>query len=286
MTDLVAPPWPAVEDLLRRALDEDLGRAGDITSMVTIPPWHKSTGHIVVRKPGTVAGLEQATKVFTLVDPTVEVTLDVADGTAVDAGTRLAVVSGLTRSLLAAERTCLNLLGHLCGVATVTAEMVERVAGTKARITDTRKTLPGLRALQKYAVRCGGGVNHRLGLGDAVLIKDNHIAAVGSITRAVQAARDGVEHGVKVEIEVDTLTQLEEALTTDIDTVLLDNMTSDELAEAVRMVDGRCTTEASGGVTLETVADIAASGVDLISVGWLTHSTPQLDIGFDFVKPN
>ena len=281
MTRPAPPPWPGVDDVLRRALVEDLGRAGDITSNATIPSDHVSSGQIVARAPGTVAGLAQSTRAFTLVDPTVDVTHDVTDGSAVAAGERLAIVSGPTRSLLAAERTSLNLLGHLCGVATVTAKMVRRVAGTKAQIVDTRKTLPGIRALQKYAVRCGGGANHRFGLDDAVLIKDNHIAAVGSLSAAVKAARHAVAHMVKVEVEVDTLEQLDEALAAGVDAVLLDNMTAAELSEAVHRVGGRCVTEASGGVTPATVAEIAASGVDVVSVGWLTHSAPQLDIGFD-----
>lgn len=281
MSALLPPPWGSAESLLRAALAEDLGRAGDLTSNSTIPADHTSVGHLVTRSPGTVAGLEVSTHTFTIVDPECSVELHIADGDTVAAGTRLATVSGKTRSLLTAERTCLNLLGHLCGVATATADMVRRVEGASSRIVDTRKTLPGMRALQKYAVRAGGGANHRFGLDDAVLIKDNHIAAVGSLGSTVGAARAAVGHMVKIEVEVDTLDQLDEALAAGVDAVLLDNMTPAQLAEAVTRVGGRCVTEASGGVTPETVRSIAESGVDLISVGWLTHSAPQLDIGFD-----
>jgi nicotinate-nucleotide pyrophosphorylase (carboxylating) len=275
------PPWPAVADLVNRTLAEDLGRAGDITSNATIPQDHRSTGHLVGRTPGRVAGLAQATMAFTLVDESVRVALLVPDASDIVAGELLATATGPTRALLAAERTCLNLLGHLSGVATATAEMMRLVSGTKTQIVDTRKTLPGLRALQKYAVRCGGGANHRFGLDDAVLIKDNHIAAVGSISAAIKAARHTVGHMVNIEVEVDTLDQLDEALAVGVDAVLLDNMSPSTLAEAVRRVGGRCITEASGGVTPETVRTIAESGVDLISTGWITHSAPQLDIGFD-----
>lgn len=275
------PPSPAVADLVNRTLAEDLGRAGDLTSNATIPEGHQSVGHVVGRTPGRVAGLVQATMAFTLVDESVDIELCVHDGSDIVGGERLATVTGATRSLLAAERTCLNLLGHLSGVATATAEMVRLVAGTNAQIVDTRKTLPGLRALQKYAVRCGGGANHRFGLDDAVLIKDNHIAAVGSVSAAIKAARSAVGHMVKIEVEIDALDQLDEALAAGVDAVLLDNMSSEQLVEAVRRVAGRCVTEASGAVTPATVREIAETGVDLISMGWLTHSAPQLDIGFD-----
>ena len=281
MSELTPPPSHAVDVLLQTALAEDLGRAGDVTSNATIPADQVSAGRIVARSPGTIAGLELATRVFTMVDAGVVVECHVADGDDVGAGTLLATISGRTRSLLTAERTCLNLLGHLCGVATATADMVRRLEGTRARIVDTRKTLPGMRAVQKYAVRAGGGANHRFGLDDAILIKDNHIAATGSLTAAVKASRASVGHMVKIEVEVDTLDQLDEALVVGVDAVLLDNMAPKMLAEAVRRVGGRCATEASGGVTPETVRAIAETGVDLVSVGWLTHSAPQLDIGFD-----
>jgi nicotinate-nucleotide pyrophosphorylase (carboxylating) len=221
--------------------------------------------------------------VFEVFDPELEFETRVSDGDRVAAGRVLAVVEGKARSILSAERTALNLLGRMSGVASQTALLVDAVEGTGARISDTRKTMPGLRALDKYAVRMGGGVNHRFGLYDAVLIKDNHIAAVGSIIIAVESVRARFGHTVTVEVEVETLAQLEELLETDTDTVLLDNMAPMELAEAVEMVSGRMATEASGGVTLETVREIAEAGVDVISVGWITHSAPQLDIGLDFV---
>ncbi len=278
---MLPPPDLGVEALLWRALGEDLGRAGDLTSNATIPAEHRSVGHVVARAPGRIAGLHQALRAFTVLDDSVVVRALASDGQDVAAGERLAEVAGPTRSLLAAERTCLNLLGHLSGVATATAAMVRLVEGTGARIVDTRKTLPGLRALEKYAVRAGGGANHRFGLDDAVLIKDNHIAAVGSIGGAIKAARLAVGHMVRIEVEVDTLDQLDEALAVGVDAVLLDNMTPDELRTAVARVAGRTLTEASGGVTAETVRAIAESGVDLISMGWLTHSAPQLDVAFD-----
>ncbi len=281
MDQIAAPPATAVKPLLEAALAEDLGRAGDITSNATIPADHVSTGRISARESGRIAGLSLAVLAFSMVDGDVVAELHVADGSDVEAEDVLATVTGRTRSLLAAERTCLNLLGHLSGVATAVAEIVRRVEGTGSCIVDTRKTLPGMRALQKYAVRCGGGVNHRFGLDDAVLIKDNHIAAVGSLATAVKAARDHVGHMVKVEVEVDTLEQLDEALAAGVDAVLLDNMPPAMLVEAVDRIDGQCISEASGGVTRDTVRAIAETGVDLISMGWPTHSAPQLDIGFD-----
>ncbi|MEX1037290.1 MAG: carboxylating nicotinate-nucleotide diphosphorylase [Acidimicrobiia bacterium] len=264
------------------ALEEDLGAAGDITTNSTIASDTLATAEFRTRRPGVIAGLEVAGYVFATFDPDLEFEAKVSDGDRVEAGRVLAVVGGKARSILSAERTALNFLGRMSGVATQTALLVDAVEGTAARISDTRKTMPGHRGLDKYAVRMGGGVNHRFGLHDAVLIKDNHIAAVGSITAAVEAARARFGHTVTVEVEVDSLRQLEELLETDTDTVLLDNMAPLELAEAVKMVDGRMTTEASGGVTIETVREIAESGVDVISVGWITHSAPQLDIGLDF----
>ncbi len=279
--DILPLQYHIVDDVLRRALDEDLGRAGDITTNATIPAEQFSHARIVARQAGTIAGLAAATRVFAMLDPDVEVVLHVVDGTPVEAGAVLAEVSGPTRAILTGERTCLNLMGHLSGIATKTAAMQAAVEGTKARIVDTRKTLPGLRALQKYAVRVGGGTNHRFGLDDSVLIKDNHIAAVGSIKAAVTAARRMVGHPVKIELEVDTLEQLDEALDVGVDVVLFDNMDFETLRKAVAIVDGRCLTEASGGVTMETVRAVAESGVDLIAVGALTHSAPHLDIGLD-----
>lgn len=270
-------------DLVRWALEEDLGTAGDITSEATVPEATVARGEFRTRRMGAIAGLGVASYVFGVVDDTVAFDMRVSDGERVEKGTVLAVVSGSARSILAAERTALNLLARMSGVATQTAQLVDAVEGTKARIADTRKTMPGMRALDKYAVRMGGGMNHRFGLHDAVLIKDNHIAAVGSITQAIEAARARVGHTVSVEVEVENLKQLEEVLDADVDIVLLDNMSPVDLAEAVRMVNGAFTTEASGGITMENVREVAESGVDVISVGWITHSAPQLDIGLDFV---
>jgi nicotinate-nucleotide pyrophosphorylase (carboxylating) len=270
-------------DLVAKAMREDLGAAGDITTDTTIPSDASATAEFRTRQPGVIAGLDVARYVFEVFDPELEFETRVSDGDRVEAARVLAVVAGKARSILSAERTALNLLGRMSGVASQTALLVDAVEGTGARISDTRKTMPGLRALDKYAVRMGGGVNHRFGLYDAVLIKDNHIAAVGSITTAVESVRARFGHTVTVEVEVETLSQLEELLETDTDTVLLDNMAPMDLAEAVEMVGGRMATEASGGVTLETVREIAEAGVDVISVGWITHSAPQLDIGLDFV---
>jgi nicotinate-nucleotide pyrophosphorylase (carboxylating) len=270
-------------DIVAMAMREDLGAAGDITTETTIASDVSATAEFRTRQPGAIAGIDVARYVFEVFDPELKFETRVSDGDRVEAGRVLAVVEGKARSILSAERTALNLLGRMSGVASQTALLVDAVEGTGARISDTRKTMPGLRALDKYAVRMGGGVNHRFGLYDAVLIKDNHIAAVGSITTAVESVRARFGHTVTVEVEVETLSQLEELLETDTDTVLLDNMAPMELAEAVEMVSGRMTTEASGGVTLDTVRDIAEAGVDVISVGWITHSAPQLDIGLDFV---
>ena len=236
---------------------------------------------MVARAPGVVAGIDGALLAFELLDESVETAVCVADGERVAAGETIAEISGSARAILTAERTGLNLLCHLSGIATATARLVDLVAGTNARIADTRKTTPGLRALEKYAVRCGGGTNHRFGLDDAVLIKDNHLALAGSIRAAVAAVRARTGHMVKVEIEVDTLEQLREALDEPIDAVLLDNMTPAELAQAVAMTAGRVLLEASGGVSAGTVVEIARTGVDLISVGALTHSAAALDVGLD-----
>jgi nicotinate-nucleotide pyrophosphorylase (carboxylating) len=269
-------------DIVALALKEDLGSAGDITTNSTIAPNTTASAEFRTRRPGVVAGLEVAAYVFKTFDRSLEFLPKVSDGDRVEAGRVLAAVAGNARSILSSERTALNFLARMSGVATQTALLVDAVEGTSARISDTRKTMPGFRVLDKYAVRMGGGSNHRFGLHDAVLIKDNHIAAVGSITAAVEAARARYGRTVTVEVEVENLKQLEELLDTDADIVLLDNMAPMTLAEAVLMVDGRMTTEASGNVTLETVREIAESGVDVISVGWITHSAPQLDIGLDF----
>jgi nicotinate-nucleotide pyrophosphorylase (carboxylating) len=271
-----------VEPLVRAALEEDLGKAGDITSALTIAEGTQSSARIMARRPGVVAGLNCAQIAFRLVDPTLHFKAAAADGDAVTPGTLLATLEGEARSILTGERVALNFLGHLSGVATATAALVAAVEGTKARIVCTRKTLPGLRSLQKYAVRCGGGYNHRFGLDDAVLVKDNHIAAAGGIGPALSRLRAGLGHMVKIEVEVDSLDQLEEALSLGVDAVLLDNMTPQMLAEAVTLTAGRATLEASGNVTLQSVRAIALSGVDYISSGAITHSAANLDLGLDF----
>jgi nicotinate-nucleotide pyrophosphorylase (carboxylating) len=270
------------EAIVTRALEEDLDDGGDITSAAVIPADSRSDADFVARATGVVAGVPVADYVFERVDESLEFT-GIEDGTEVRAGSVIGRVSGSSRSILTAERTALNLLGRMSGVATATAELVAAVAGTGARITDTRKTMPGLRWLDKYAVTCGGGVNHRMGLYDEVMIKDNHIVAAGDIVEAVATAREAVGPTVRVIVEVEDLGQLAAVLETDADRVLLDNMTPTMLHDAVRMVDGAMETEASGGVTLETVRDVAETGVGFISTGWITHSAPQLDIALDFV---
>ena len=274
-------PRLIIEPLVRNALAEDLGLAGDITSAAVIPADHRSSLVMAARQQGVIAGLDAAKLAFQLVDPAITVVRHIEDGSAVEAGDIIATISGPSRGLLTGERTALNFLGHLSGIATVTAGLVRAVEGTKASIACTRKTTPGLRALEKYAVRAGGGMNHRFALNDAVLIKDNHVAIAGGVAEAIRRARAGVGHLVKIEVEVDTLDQLREAMEIGVDAVLLDNMTAEQLRQAVAIVDRRAITEASGGVKPATVAAIAASGVDLISVGWCTHSAPTLDIGLD-----
>lgn len=271
-----------VEPLVRATLLEDLGLAGDITSNAVVPADYRSTMVFSLRQPGVIAGLDVAETAFRLVDPAIVFDRLSSDGTSHQPGTEIARVSGSSRSILAAERTALNFLGHLSGVATATANLVKAVAGTKAAIVCTRKTMPGLRAFQKYAVRAGGGMNHRFALYDAVLIKDNHIAVAGGVSEAISRAKANTGHMVKIEVEVDTLEQLLEAMAIGVDAVLLDNMSPAQLREAVGIIDGRAIAEASGGITPETVAAVAASGVDLISIGWTTHSAPNLDIGLDF----
>jgi len=270
-----------IAPIVRAALAEDLGRAGDVTAQACIPADAELACTFGARRAGVVAGLACVRLAMAELDPAIVLEPRVSDGDAVAAGTVLAVVRGNARAVLTAERTALNLLGRLCGVATLTREYVDAVAGTKARITDTRKTTPGLRALEKYAVRCGGGVNHRFGLDDAILIKDNHVAACGSVGEAVRRAKAFAGHLMKVEVEVDNLDQLHEALAERPDVVMLDNFSLADLAEAVRITAGRVVLEASGGVTLETVRAIAETGVDVISVGALTHSAKVLDIGLD-----
>ena len=271
-------------DIVENALGEDLAGLGDVTSDSVIPPQTRSEANLVAHQHGVIAGLEVAAHVFARVDDTVVFEPVVADGDRVAAETTLALVTGPSRSILTAERTALNLLARMSGVATATAELVEAVAGTSARITDTRKTMPGLRVLDKYAVTVGGGVNHRMGLYDGVMIKDNHIVAAGDIRTAVTRARESVGPAVKIVVEVESLDQVREVLETDADRVLLDNLTPAMLSEAVEMTGGRMETEASGGVTRETVRAIAETGVGFISVGWITHSAPQLDIALDFAS--
>jgi nicotinate-nucleotide pyrophosphorylase (carboxylating) len=285
-TELLAPGAflspVLVEDAVRRALDEDLGRAGDITSAATIPAGTKARAKLVARKPGVIAGLACAATAFEMLAPSVEFRARKRDGDKVTAQEVLAEVTGGAHAILAGERVALNFLTHLSGIATLTATYVEKVKHTQARIVCTRKTIPGLRALEKYAVRCGGGGNHRFGLDDAVLIKDNHIAVAGGVGPALRAARAAVGHLVKVEIEVDSLDQLAEVLRTGgADAALLDNMDVAALKRAVEMAKGRLVLEASGGVTLDTVAAIAETGVDVISSGALTHSAPALDVALD-----
>ncbi len=277
-------PLPAVmlEPMLRAALQEDLGRAGDLTTDAVVPPGLLATTALVARQPGTVAGLDLAALAFRLLDPGITLEVQRPDGSRLAPGDTLAVVRGPAAGILTAERVALNYLCHLSGIATVTRSIVDALAGSHTRVTCTRKTTPGLRAVEKYAVRAGGGANHRFGLDDAVLIKDNHVAIAGDVRTALSRARAHVGHLVKIELEVDTLAQLEEALSVGVDAVLLDNMDAATLRHAVAMVAGRAVTEASGRITPQTAPEIAASGVDLISVGWLTHSAPVLDIGLDF----
>jgi nicotinate-nucleotide pyrophosphorylase (carboxylating) len=283
MSDFGPPPPLLYEPLVEAALREDLGRIGDITTDAVVPASAEARAHLMARRDGRVAGLEIACRAFTLLDPRVEVEFRAADGDDVAAGTVLAVVSGPARAILSAERVALNLLGRLCGIATQTLRVVALVAGTGARVADTRKTTPGLRALEKYAVRVGGGSNHRFGLDDAVLIKDNHVAVAGGVGEAVRRAKAAVGHLVKVEVEVTDLAQVREALDAGAEVILLDNMTPDQMREAVTLVAGRAVTEASGGITPDNAAEIAATGVGVLSLGWLTHSLPALDVALDVV---
>ena len=267
--------------VIRAALAEDLGRAGDVTAQACVPADARLRAVFRARKPGVICGLAAVRLAICQLDPKADVRLMAEDGLAATPGADLTWVDANARALLSAERTALNILGRLSGVATLTRAYVDAVAGTGARIADTRKTTPGLRALEKYAVRCGGGTNHRFGLDDAILIKDNHIAACGSVGEAVRRAKAAAGHLMKVEVEVDTLAQLEEALAEAPDVIMLDNFALADLAEAVRRTAGRLTLEASGGVDLTTVRAIAETGVNVISVGALTHSAQVLDIGLD-----
>jgi len=279
--DAFLPPL-AIDEAVHRALDEDLGRAGDITSIATIPETAPARAIMVARQAGVIAGLPLAVATFRKLSSDIRIEAHCRDGATVAAGVHVLTISGPARAVLAGERTALNFVGRLSGIATLTSDYVRHAAGTRLRICCTRKTTPGLRALEKYAVRCGGGFNHRFGLDDAILIKDNHIAVAGGIRPVLQRARAHAGHLVKVEIEVDDLTQLREVLDTGLaDVVLLDNMDIATLTEAVKLADGRVVLEASGGVTQSSIAGIAATGVDYASSGALTHSAPNFDVALD-----
>jgi len=271
------------EDIVRRALAEDLGRAGDLTTDAVVRADLAASAVIVARAAGRVAGLEPALHAFRLLDPECRADVRLPDGRDAAAGEAIAQVSARARALLTGERTALNLLGRVSGIATATRDVVARLDGLKTRVVSTRKTTPDLRALEKYAVRVGGGGSHRYGLDDAVLVKDNHVALAGGIAEAVRRVRKSVGHMVKLEVEVDTLAQLDEALALGVDAVLLDNMDLETLRQAVRRAHGRALTEASGGIRPETVRAVAETGVDLVSIGWLTHSAPALDVALDVV---
>jgi len=273
-----------VEPIVRTALLEDLGRAGDITTEAVVPADATVEAAIAARQPGVLAGLDAALLAFELLDPALRIERRRADGERISRGEAVAQISGRAWGVLAAERTALNLLSRMSGVATATRALADAIAGYKAKIVCTRKTTPGLRVLEKEAVRLGGGANHRFGLDDGMLIKDNHVALAGGVRQALERARRHAGHLVKIELEVDTLDQLAEALEVGVDAVLLDNMIPETLRRAVAMVDGRAVTEASGRITLETVPAIAATGVDLISSGWITHSAPILDLGLDIAE--
>lgn len=272
-----------IDDAVRRALAEDLGLAGDITSAACIQADAMCRARLASRRAGVIAGVDLALAAFRLVDRDIDIKVEAGDGARVDDGDIVMRVEGPARGILTAERVALNFLGRLSGVATQTALYVDAVRGTHAKIACTRKTTPGLRAFEKYAVRCGGGSNHRFGLFDAVMIKDNHILAAGGIAQAMQAAKAAVGHMTAIEIEVETLEQMEEALEHGARVILLDNMTLDDLRLAVTLNKGRAVLEASGGVTLDSVGAIARTGVDVISSGAITHSAPSLDLGLDFI---
>lgn len=271
-----------IVDAVMTALAEDLGLAGDVTTNATVSENATAVADIRAREDGIISGLDVARTAFEALDPEIEFTETVRDGATVKAGDVVATISGSARALLTAERVALNFVGRMSGIATLTRRYVDAVSGTKARIIDTRKTTPGLRAFEKYAVTCGGGANHRSGLFDAILIKDNHIVAAGGLEAAITRARQASGHMFKIEVEVDTLDQLIDVMKHTVDAVLLDNMAPDDLRRAVALVAGKALTEASGGVNLDTVAAIAQTGVDLISIGALTHSAPVFDVGLDF----
>ncbi|MBI3441925.1 MAG: carboxylating nicotinate-nucleotide diphosphorylase [Proteobacteria bacterium] len=271
-----------LEPLVRKALEEDLGRAGDITSDSVISAEARAKVVMAARQEGIVAGLDAAELAFKLIDSGLAIKRLKAEGVEVKAGDEVMEVEGRARSILSAERVALNFVGRMSGIATLTNKMVKAVGNHKARVCSTRKTTPGLRAVEKYAVRVGGGMNHRLGLDDAILIKDNHIAIAGGVAIALRRAKESAGHMVKIEIEVDNLSQLKEVLEEGVDVVMLDNMSLEDMAAAVKMAAGRAIVEASGGVTLERISQIAATGVDMISTGALTHSAPNFDVGLDF----
>ncbi|MGH6887830.1 MAG: carboxylating nicotinate-nucleotide diphosphorylase [Rhizomicrobium sp.] len=280
---ILRPPHPLLVDpIVRRALEEDLGRAGDLTTDLLIPPDQPAEARLVVRAAGTLAGIICADRAFRLVDGNVRVAAHAPDGARVNAGDTIAAVAGPARALLTGERVALNFLGHLSGVATATRALVDAVDGTGARIVCTRKTMPGLRILEKYAVRCGGGFNHRFGLDDAVLIKDNHVAAAGGLRNAVERARHALGHMAVLELEVGTLDELDEALSLGVGSILLDNMSPHLLRRAVELSAGRAILEASGGISLANVRAVAETGVNYISSGAITHSSPGLDVALDF----
>jgi nicotinate-nucleotide pyrophosphorylase (carboxylating) len=281
---LVPLPTLLIEPIVRQALLEDLGRAGDITTDAIAPPDCVARTMMAARQEGVVAGLELAALAFRLIDPSICFKTVRVDGATVGSGEALATIDGPARGILSAERVALNFVNRLSGIASATAKLCAAVAHTQTRIVCTRKTTPLLRTIEKYAVRAGGGANHRFGLDDAALIKDNHTAIAGGVAEAIRRVRAHVGHLVKIEVEVDTLSQLEEALGVGVDAVLLDNMSLDQLREGVAMIDGRAICEASGRVNLETAPAIAETGIDLMSVGWLTHSAPILDIGLDMTN--
>jgi nicotinate-nucleotide pyrophosphorylase (carboxylating) len=272
----------AIDEAVHRALDEDLGRAGDVTSTATIPEDTPARAVLVARQAGVIAGLPLALATFQKLSPDIRIEAHARDGAVVAKGLHVLTINGPARAVLSGERTAINFVGRLSGVATLTADYVRHTVGTKLRICCTRKTTPGLRALEKYAIRCGGGFNHRFGLDDAIVIKDNHIAVAGGVRPVLERARKHAGHLVKIEIEVDTLAQLREVLDTGLaDVVLLDNMDIPTLTEAVKLANGRVVLEASGGVTQSSIAKIAATGVDYASSGALTHSAPNFDVALD-----
>ncbi|MBH8602617.1 MULTISPECIES: carboxylating nicotinate-nucleotide diphosphorylase [unclassified Thermoactinomyces] len=273
----------ALRQFIREALNEDLG-VGDLTTEALVPAGHQSSCVFIAKQPGVIAGLPVAKMVFEELEPQIAWTALVEEGAEVEKGTPVARISGPTSAILTGERVALNLLQRMSGIATITRRLVKKLEGLNCKVLDTRKTTPGLRQLEKYAVRVGGGSNHRFGLSHGVMIKDNHIAMAGSLAKAIEKARNYVGHMVQIEVEADTLDQVKEILKYDVDAILLDNMDLETMREAVRLIDGKVWTEASGGITPETIRAIAETGVDAVSLGWLTHSVTSLDISLDFEK--